>query len=133
MHAVKVFNDTGKVIPTHIEIDGKPIRCSSIDYHVDPESIPKFTFEIAAFTDIEVNHADIQFCFNPQTVVDAVKILRHELLNDEVLRSGFLASIASVLKDFCDIELMEFRYNTDLDFVAEMVLRRMIGEEGSVS
>ena len=129
MHTVKVFNDTGKVTPTHIEIDGNPIRCSSVDYHVDLESIPKFTFEIAALTDIEVNHAGIQFRFTPQTVVDAVKILRHELMNDEVLRSGFTCSIASALKEFqnekCEYGICVEPY--DPDELAETVLRRIIG------
>ena len=129
MHTVKVFNDTGKVIPTNIEIDGKLIGCRSIDYHADLESVPGFTFEIEAITDIEVNHAGIQFRFDPQTVVDAVKILRHELMNDEVLRSGFTCSIASALKEFQN-EKCEYGLCVepcDPDELAETVLRRMIG------
>lgn len=99
MHTVKVFNDSGKVIPTYVEIDGKPMPCRLIDYHADHESIPMFVFEVSALSDIEVNHADIRFKFHPKTVVEAVKILRHELMQHGDVYNGFARSIESALKE----------------------------------
>lgn len=53
------------------------------------------------------------------TVTDAVKILRHELLQDPELRKGFLASIESALKDApADIGLYD---------MAEKILERITG------
>lgn len=99
MHTVKVFNNNGNIIPTHVEIDGKPLRCRSIDYHAEVDYIPTFTFEILALADIEVNHADIRFKFHPETVVEAVKILRHELMQHGDVYNGFARSIESALKE----------------------------------
>lgn len=99
MHKVKVFNNNGNIIPTHVEIDGKPLRCRSIDYHAEVDCIPTFTFEVLALSDIEVNHADILFKFHPKTVTEAVKILRHELMYDKELRAAFASSIESALQE----------------------------------
>lgn len=121
MHKVKVFNNNGNIIPTHVEIDGKPLRCRSIDYHADHESFPMFVFEVSALSDIEVNHADIRFKFHPYTVVEAVKILRHELIQHGDVYCGFLASIKSALNDMCDGA-------SDTNRAAEKILERMIGD-----
>lgn len=119
MHTVKVFNNNGKIIPTHVEIDGKPLRCRSIDYHADHESFPMFVFEVSALSDIEVNHADIRFKFHPETVTDAVKILRHELMRHNEIYYGFMGSIKSALNDMDD--------GISIDDSAEAILRRIIG------
>lgn len=120
MHKVKVFNNNGNIIPTHVEIDGKPLRCRSIDYHADHESFPMFVFEVSALSDIEVNHADIRFKFHPWTVVEAVKILRHELMLHGEVYGGFLESIKSALHDMGD--------ETDITGAAKLILSRIIGE-----
>ena len=121
MHTVKVFNNNGSVIPTHVEIDGKPLRCRSIDYHADHESFPMFVFEVSALSDIEVNHADIRFKFHPYTVVEAVKIIRHELMLHGEVYEGFLGSIKSALNDMCDDA-------SSINKAAEKILGRIIGE-----
>lgn len=121
MHTVKVFNNSDKIIPTHVEIDGKPLRCHSIDYHVDIDTVPTFTFGVMALSDIEVNHSDIRFRFTPQTATDAVKILRHELVCDGELRAAFIASIESVLQ-----EAKPYTSEHDL---AVAILRRVTGIE----
>lgn len=120
MHTVKVFNDSGKVIPTYIEIDGKPMPCRLIDYHADHESTPMFVFEISALSDIEVNHADIRFKFHPESVVESVKILRHELMRHGEVYGGFLESIKSALHDIGD--------ETDITDAAKLILSRIIEE-----
>lgn len=121
MHTVKVFNNNGSVIPTHVEIDGKPLRCRSIDYHAEADCIPTFAFEVFALSDIEVNHADIRFKFHPETVTDAVKILRHELMRHNEIYDGFLGSVKSVLNDMYDDA-------SSINKAAEKILQRMIGD-----
>lgn len=120
MHTVKVFNDNGNIIPTHIEIDGKTLKkCRSIDYHADADSVPTFTFEVMALSDIEVNHADIFFKFHPQTVEESVKILRHELMQHGDVYNGFVCSIESALKEAKP-------YTKEID-LARAILDRIIG------
>lgn len=122
MHTVKVFNNNGNIIPTHIEIDGKAMKkCRSIDYHADADSIPTFTFEIMALSDIEVNHADICFKYHPESVVEAVKILRHELMLHGEVYEGFLGSIKSALNDMRDDA-------SSINKAAEKILGRIIGD-----
>ena len=121
MHTVKVFNNNGNIIPTHVEIDGKPLRCRAIDHHAEVDCIPTFTFEVLALSDIEVNHADIRFKFHPETVVEAVKILRHELMLHGEIYEGFLGSIKSALNDMCDDA-------SSINKAAEKILGRIIGE-----
>lgn len=119
MHTVKVFNSNGSAITTHIEIDGKPLRCRSIDYHDEPDYIPTFTFELMALSDIEVNHADIRFKFYPESVVDAVKVLRSELMQHGDVYNGFVCSIESALN-----EAKPYTKERDL---ARSILDRIIG------
>lgn len=119
MHTVKVFNNNGSVIPTDVEIDGKPLRCRSIDYHAEADHIPTFTFEAWALSDIEVNHADICFKYHPESVEESVKILRHELMQKGEVYGGFLESIKSALHDMGD--------ETDITDAAKLILSRIIG------
>ena len=119
MHKVKVFNNNGNIIPTHVEIDGKPLRCRSIDYHAEADYIPTFAFEVMALSDIEVNHADICFKYHPETVVEAVKILRHELMQHGDVYNGFACSIESALKEAKP-------YTKEID-LARAVMNRIIG------
>lgn len=120
MHTVKITNDSGEIVPTHVGIDGKSLICRSIDYHVDCETVPTFFFEVSALSDIEVNHADICFKFHPETVTDAVKILRHELMQHGDTYNGFIASIESALN-----ESKPYVRESNL---AKAVLDRIIGE-----
>ena len=119
MHTVKVFNNNGNIVPTHVEIDGKPLRCRAIDYHAEVYYIPAFTFEISSLADIEVNHADICFRYHPESVVESVKILRHELMRHGEVYCGFLESIKGALCDMGD--------ETDITDAANLILSRIIG------
>lgn len=120
VHTVKVFNNNGNAVPTHVEIDGKPLRCREIDYHAEVDHIPTFTFELLALPGIEVNHADICFRYHPESVVESVKILRHELMLHGEVYGGFLESIKSALHDM--------GAETDITGAAKFILSRIIGE-----
>lgn len=120
MHTVKAFNNNGNIVPTHVEIDGKPLRFRAIDYHADVDHVPTFTFEVMSLSDIEIKHASICFKYHPETVIDAIKILRHELMLHSEVYNGFLGSIKSALNDMRDDASSNNK-------AAEKILERMIG------
>lgn len=121
MHNVKIFNEGEKAMSTHISIDGKPLKCYSVDYHMDADRVPTFTFGIMSLADIDVDNARILFSYTPQTVQEAVIILRHELMNNQDLRMGLLASIESALK--------ELPVSAWSGSAAEQVLGRLVGDD----
>lgn len=121
LHNVKILNRSGSRNPTLVTIDGTPLHCISIDYHADAESIPVITFRVGALADIEVNNADLKFRFTPETVTDAVKVLRHALQTDKDLRDGFTASIRSAIDD------MAWNKVDAVTDPAEYILERLLG------
>ena len=77
---------------------------------------------------IEINHADLQFKYIPESVIEAVKIFRHEFLVNKDLYNGFIASIASVLEKFQIKQgFLDDGYNSS--YLVEMILNRILGNE----
>lgn len=68
---------------------------------------------------------DIRFRFTPESVTDAVSILRHELLQHGEIYAGFKASLKSALEryNYCGLPF------EPEDDVARKILDFMIGEE----
>lgn len=101
--------------------DGQEItRVRHIDANFDVDEIPTVNVEIVGGFDFE-GMADIHFDYSPQTVKEACKILREELLKHGDLYDGFKASIISALK--------ETGFAEDIRDVADRTLIRIIGEE----
>ena len=101
--------------------DGQEItRVRHIDANFDVDEIPTVNVEIVGGCDFE-GMADIHFDYSPQTVKEACKILREELLKHGDLYDGFKASIISALK--------ETGFAEDIRDVADRTLIRIIGEE----
>lgn len=65
--------------------------------------------------------ADIHFDYSLQTVKEACKILREELLKHGDLYRAFSASIYSALKEMTE--------DTFIDEIPEIILKRIIGED----
>lgn len=122
-NALKVYNKNGMPIPVKVTVNGCDVPVCSIDYRTDIHSIPVFTLEISLFADIEVCDADIQLRFHPDTVKDAVKVLRNEIITDKSVYNGFVSSIESALN-----EAKPYTKEHDL---AVAILDRIIGEEYS--
>ena len=120
-----VRNDTGTAIPTKVSINGLDVRCRSVHYYADTETVPTCAVELLALGDIEVNHADILFRFTPNTVEDAVKILHHELLERGYLYDSFAASIESSVKEQ-GLQGLPFQPTRE---IARMILDRVVGDE----
>lgn len=122
MNKLKIYTDNYKsFMPTHVEIGNNEIHeVTGIEYKQYAGEIPQCTIQTNCIPDIDIL-ADIQFQFSPQTVQEATKVLRHNLLADIDIYNAFLASIESALK-----ELPE---ETDLEDVAKAIADRIIGEE----
>lgn len=125
LQRVRVVNPNDSWLGTEYYIDGKKIdKVKRIDFSVGVDEIPTFTFETMRIPDIDMPGRVILDC-KPQNVVEAVKILRNELLKHEDLYDGFVASISSALKvhGYCGLP---FELEED---VAKKILDYVIGEE----
>ena len=131
---VKVINPTEGWLGTEYYIDGKKIKnVKSVDFRVAVDEIPHFTFETIGLPDIDMS-GDIRFKFTPETVQQAVIVLRNELLTKGTLYNGFLESMLSALDEkFWD---SRYRNGNDLDLgeedfeeAAVLMLNRLIGIE----
>lgn len=121
MHKVKIYteNDTD-FIPTHIEIDGKQMQCTGIEYTQYVGEVPQCILEIPCMPALDIL-ANLQFQFVPQTIQEATKVLRHSLIAEKDLYNAFLASIESALK--------EASLSDSIETVAKSIADRIIGEE----
>lgn len=131
---VKVINPTEGWLGTEYYIDGKKIKnVKSVDFRVAVDEIPHFTFETIDLPDIDMS-GDIRFKFTPETVQQAVIVLRNELLTKGTLYNGFLESMLSALdekfwdsrdRNGYDLDLGE----EDFEEAAVLMLNRLIGIE----
>lgn len=126
MPVVKIINPSPyNWMGTQCFIDGHEVpRVKSVDFHVAVDEIPTFEFEMFGLPDIEMV-GDIRFRFTPESVTDAVAILRHELLQHGEIYNGFKASLKSALEryNYCGLPF------EPEDDVARKILDFMIGEE----
>ena len=105
--------------------DGQEItRVRHIDANFDVDEIPTVNVEIVGGFDFE-GMADIHFDYSPQTVKEACKILREELMKHGDLYNGFLSSIESSLKEQ-KATALPFQPERD---IADKILQRIIGED----
>lgn len=131
---VKVVNPNEDWMGTEYYIDGKKIeRVKSVDFRVAVDEIPYFTFETMGLPDIDMS-GDVRFKFTPETVQQAIIVLRNELITHGELYQAFLKSMLSALDNkFWNSRNMN-GYELDLgeeDFkeAAALMLNRMIGIE----
>lgn len=121
---VKVVNPNDDWLGTEYYINGKKIdRVKSVDFRVAVDEVPTFTFETIGLPDIDMQ-GYILFSFTPETVREAVKVLRNELLKHGDFYAGFWSSIASSVEEQKD----DISDKTTLA-IAEKILDRIIGEE----
>lgn len=117
---VKVVSPENNFLGTKDYIDDKLVeKVTGIDFHIEVNEIPYFTFNIIGLPDID-SVGNINFAFTPQTVQEAVIVLRNELLKHGDLYDGFMASIRSAIK-----EMENKIYDKEL---SESILNRIIGE-----
>lgn len=96
---VRVANPNNDWLGTECYINGQKInRVKSVDFRAAVDEVPMFTFETMGLPDIDM-FGDIRFSFTPETVEEAVKVLRNELLKHGALYDGFLASGISAIEE----------------------------------
>ena len=99
MSRIKVVNPNESWMGTEYYIDGKKINnVRSVDFRVAVDEVPCFAFETIGLPDIDMA-GDIGFRFAPETVKQAVVVLRKELISNRDLRDAFLKSMLSALDD----------------------------------
>lgn len=134
MQRVKVVNPNESWLGTEYYIDGKKIpNVRSVDFRVAVDEVPQFTFETLGLPEIDMP-GTVQFSFTPETVQQAVFVLRNELSKRGSLYDSFLASMRSAIdddfwntRDMCGNELDIGE--DDFNEAAELMLNRLIGLE----
>lgn len=118
---VKVVNKGESWLGTQCYINDKKIKkVKAVNFRVAVDEIPTFDFEMSGMPEIDMP-GNIRFSFTPNTVEEAVEVLRNEILKHGDVYNGFLASIRSAIED-CKSEIYE-------DELAKYILKRIIGEE----
>ena len=134
MQRVKVVNPTESWRGTECYIDENKVKgVKSVDFRVAVDEVPQFTFETLGLPDIDMA-GDVRFSFTPETVQQAVVILRNELSKRGELYDNFLASMRSAIDD--DFWNTRETCGNDLDLgeedfkeAAALMLNRLIGIE----
>jgi hypothetical protein len=126
MPIVKITNPTPyDWLGTKYFIDGNEVpRVRSINFHTAVDELPTSVFELMALPDIEME-SEVKFSYTPQSVEDAVRILRHELLTHGEVYNGFKASLKTAIEKYCTCGL-PFEPEEE---TAGKILDFMIGEE----
>lgn len=132
---VKVVNSGDGWLGTEYYINDQKIeRVKAVDFRVAVDEVPTFTFETVGVPDIDMP-GDVQFTFTLQDLMEAVVMLRNELLKHGDFYDGFLASMRSTIQDaekWCEHGWIDIAYEEkkeDLERLAECMLKRIIGEE----
>lgn len=123
---VKIEQDTEKRPYFRVYKDGQEITMvRHIDANFDVDEIPTVNVEIVGGFDFE-GMADIHFDYSPQTVKEACKILREELLKHGDFYRAFELSMYSALKEMPkEIRIGDMCMNEAVN----RILKRIIGEE----
>ena len=101
-------------------LDGEEFRAHSFDYHVDADSLPVATIGCYGIPDIDTM-AYVKFGFTPETIGEAMAVVRSALINDSTYYDGLVASIRSVFNEVEEEEVI------DHDTLAKRVANRIIG------
>lgn len=125
LHDVKIYHEKGRVIPTHVEVDGESMPCKGVVFSQSNGSIPTVLLQLNSLVEIDSPDTEVYLHFHPTDVKDAITLLRSELMRDKGLYSGFLSSIESSLKENLD--------RTDIHGFAADVLDRIIGFDTEVT
>ena len=121
---VKIEQDKENDHIHRVFADGEELkRVNHIDLNIDVDEAPQVNVGIVGGCDFE-GMADIHFDYSPQTVKEACKILRDELLKHGDLYNGFISSIESALKEQ-KVTALPFQSERD---IADKILQRIIGE-----
>lgn len=122
MPRVKIKNDNYGSIGTHFYIDEKELdHVIGVDFSVDTETNPEFTFYMHGIPDIDVV-GDAHIAFTPHTITESCKVVLNELKKKDSFYNGFLASIKSAIDENRNNNISSLE-------LSRKILGRVIGEE----
>lgn len=126
MPVVKIVNpNPNEWMGTKCFIDNQEIHnVTAVDFHVAVDEVPEFRLEMMGMPDIEIN-SRVSIEVSPQSITDAISVLRHELLQHGEIYHGFKASLKSALIAYNSCGL-PFEPEEE---IAGKILDFMIGEE----
>lgn len=123
MNRIKIYTDENG--GTRANINGVDIRARSVVFGQSVGELPRFSFDLNGFPEFDIEGADIRVSFTPATIFEAVRVLKHSLENDPVMRSSFEKSIWSVLEES---EQPGYGVVTN-EILAKRILDRVVGDE----
>lgn len=133
IHHLKVKNsDTGAVMNTTIELDGKKVMAREVEYYMCADmAFPEIKLNILGTADIDINSPDIKIDISPINLKDAFVILQKELLKHETLYDAFVASVMSIVLEETHIPdyMSRDEFKIKAYAMCEKIIKRLIGEE----
>ena len=122
---VKIEQDKQNEMIHRVFVNGDKLkRVNHIDLNIDVAEVPQVNVGIVGGCDFE-GMADIHFDYSPQTVKEACKILREELLKHKDFYRAFELSMYSALKEMPkEIRMGDMCMNEAVN----RILKRIIGE-----
>lgn len=120
MNHVEIKSPSATGIPTYVKVDGTDIRCKEITYHVAVDEAPEVDLVLPSAASVDVDCV-ARLHFDPQNIIDANAIIRHELLTQGDYYGGFLGSVESALA--------ESGTCTNIHDLAQAIIDRIVGYE----
>lgn len=114
---IKTDPDGGSIV----KVDGIAVKCSDVAYYNYADEKICVDLTLNAYVDIDVEHAQARLHFDPQNIIDANAIIRHELLTQGDYYGGFLGSVESALA--------ESGTCTNIHDLAQAIIDRIVGYE----
>lgn len=94
MPRIKITQPSMSSVGLGVEIDGRKIEnIVALDYHTEPNFIPKITISTIGASEFDLNAEAIYLDVRPTNVNEAVVILQRELLKHKELYKSYRASI----------------------------------------
>lgn len=130
---VKIVNESDSWMGTKCFLNGEELRANSVDFHVGVNESPSFIFEIPESGKVKVlgtPNIDMlgkaKFDFTPNTINEAVVIIRNELSKHGDFYNGFLASIESSI---IEQNVAALPFGDTQQEIAEKILKRIVGDD----
>lgn len=103
-------------------INGNKVRATAVNINVEVDCVPQCEVTICP-ENVEYNgQADVKYDFTPETVQQAVVVLRNELLKHGEFYDGFRSSVKSAV-DECRTDIVT------RDEMVDAIMKRIIGED----
>lgn len=99
MQKVKIIgHKSGTTLGTRVYLDDNELKhVTSIGVGIECDSIPKFTFDVWGYPDIEMTTEDITINVKPKDLSDSIDIIMHEIKKKDALYNSILEKISNLI------------------------------------